>query len=273
MAHAMWEGVAAGWADHAEDADRRSAALTERMLDAAAVAPGSRVLVLAGGPGGLGIAAAGRVGGSGTVVLSDVVPAMVETALGRAHACGLNNVIGAVRDLEAVDEPDGTFDAVLCREGLMFAVDHARAVAEIARVLRPRGRVVVAVWGPRADNPWLGIVLDALGAAVGMELPPPGIPGPFALGDEDGLAALLAGAGLVDVRVEAVRVDLEAMSFDEWWSRTRALAGPVSGIVDGLDPDTRARLEDRLRADVAPFTHEGRVVLPGVSLLASATRA
>jgi SAM-dependent methyltransferase len=66
---------------------------------------------------------------------------------------------------------------VLCREGLMFAFDPAQAAAGIRRVLRPRGRVAVAVWGPRARNPWLGVVFDAVGAVLGAPVPRPGFRG------------------------------------------------------------------------------------------------
>ena len=69
---------------------------------------------------------------------------------------------------------------------------------------RPRGRV--AVWGPRARNPWLGCVFDAVGAQLGAPVPPPGVPGPFALDDPDGLAALLRDAGLADVAVDELAV-------------------------------------------------------------------
>ena len=75
----------------------------------------------------------------------------------------------------------------------------SRAAREIRRVLRPGGRVALAVWGPRDRNPWLGIIFDAVSAQLGRPVPPPGVPGPFSLADADGLAALLTGAGLADV--------------------------------------------------------------------------
>ena len=92
----------------------------------------------------------------GEVVLSDVVPEMTAIAAARAEALGLDNVSTCVLDLEQIDQPDDSYDVVLCREGLMFAADPARAAGEIRRVLRPGGRVALAVWGPRERNPWLG---------------------------------------------------------------------------------------------------------------------
>src|SRR5689334_1457790 len=172
--HTMWDGVAPAWAERADSVDERVAGVTQRLLGRAAPATGNRVLELAAGVGGAGLAAAGRVGPDGQVVISDVAPAMVAAAAARAEARGVTNVGTAVLDLEAIDRPDRTFDVVVCREGLMFAIDPAAAVAEIHRVLRPGGRVAVSVWGPRERNPWLGEVLDAVSAELGVELPPPG---------------------------------------------------------------------------------------------------
>ena len=66
--------------------------------------------------------------------------------------------------------------------------------------------MALAVWGPRARNPWLGLVLDAVSEQLGMPFPPPGVPGPFALEDAERLAALLAGAGLAEVAVTELAV-------------------------------------------------------------------
>lgn len=137
----MWQTVAPGWDENADYVDERTADLTERVLELARVTPGDRVLELACGPGGLGLAAAEL---AREVVLSDVAPAMVEIAAGRARERGLGNVETRTLDLDAIDEPDASYDVVLCREGLMFAGDPAQAAREIARVLKPGGRVGVS---------------------------------------------------------------------------------------------------------------------------------
>src|SRR5215213_11270242 len=136
----MWASVAPAWGEHAEYADTRGAAVTERLLQLSGPRPGERVLELACGPGGVGIAAARLVGPGGEVVLSDIVPEMTEIAAVRAAALGLGNVRTLTLDLDDLAQPDQAYDVVLCREGLMFARDPAHALAGIRRVLRPGGR-------------------------------------------------------------------------------------------------------------------------------------
>ena len=270
--HGMWDAVAPAWAEHADYADARGAAVAERMLELTAPAPGERVLELACGPGGLGLAAAARVTPGGEVVLSDVAAGMTEIAAARAKALGVRNVSTRVLDVESIDEPGDAYDVVLCREGLMFATDPGRAAREIRRVLRPGGRVAIAVWGPRERNPWLGIVFDAVAAQLGRPVPPPGVPGPFSLSDAGGLATLLEDAGLRDVTVGELEVPLRAASFEEWWERTSALAGPLSRILAGLPAPAAHELRERVRAAVAGYTTEAGLKFPGVSLIATARR-
>jgi SAM-dependent methyltransferase len=268
----MWAGVAPAWAERADFVDRRAAGLTGRILERAGLGPGSRVLELASGPGGAGLAAAALVGADGEVVISDVVPAMVDAAARRAAARDLRNVRTAVLDLEAIAEPDATYDVVLCREGLMFAVDPAASVTEIRRVLRPGGRAVVSVWGPRRRNPWLGAVFDAVSEELGMQLPPPGVPGPFALGDPARLGALLAGAPLDDAVIEEVDVPLRVASFDEWWAHMTTLAGPLAAMLATLPPEPVDGVRKRLRDALVEYRATDGYELPGVALLAYGRR-
>jgi len=269
--HSMWAAVATSWGEHADFVDRRGRVLTDTLLDLAAPRPGERVLELACGPGGLGLAAAERIGPSGAVVLSDVASEMTAIAAQRAAARGLGNVTTAVLDIERIDQPDASYDVVLCREGLMFAFDPRQAAREIRRVLRPGGRLALAVWGPRERNPWLGTVLDAVSAQIGAPVPPPGIPGPFALEDADKLGALLDEAGLRDVTVSEVSVPLEVDSFDEWWRRTTALAGPLAKLLALLPEDARRALEGRAREAAKPYETPDGLAFPGVTLVAAAT--
>jgi SAM-dependent methyltransferase len=271
--HGMWAAVAGSWAEHAEYADARGAAAAEKMLDLSAPQPGERVLELACGPAGLGLAAAERVAPGGEVVLSDVVAEMTSIAAARAEALGLRNVSTCELDLEDIDQPDGSYDVVLCREGLMFAADPARAAREIRRVLRPGGRFAIAVWGPRERNPWLGVVFDAVSAQLGRPVPPPGIPGPFSLEDADRLAGVLSGAELTDVVVSELPVPLRAVSFEEWWARTSALAGPLAKMLASLPDEAAAALRARVREASRPYETAAGLEFPGVTLLATGRRA
>ena len=271
--HGMWAAVAGSWAEHAEYADVRGAKAAEQMLDLSMPQPGERVLELACGPGGLGLAAAERVAPDGEVVLSDVVAEMTSIAAARAEARGLSNVSTCELDLEHIDQPDESYDVVLCREGLMFATDPAGAAREIRRVLRPGGRVALAVWGPRERNPWLGVVFDAVSAQIGKPVPPPGIPGPFSLEDAARLAGLLSDADLGDVVVTELPVPLRAGSFEEWWARTSALAGPLAKMLASLPDDATEALRTRLRDATRPYETPTGLEFPGVTLIAAGRRA
>jgi hypothetical protein len=114
------------------------------------------------------------------------------------------------------------------------------------------------------------VVFDAVGAQLGAPVPPPGIPGPFSLADSGELAGLLTGAGLSDVVVTELPVPLRAATFDEWWARTSALAGPLAKVLASL-PEAAARaMRARAREAVGPYTTPAGLEFPGVALIAAA---
>ncbi len=268
----MWNGVAANWEREAEFVDRHGAAATEAMLDAAAVSTGSVVLDLACGPGGAGLAAAARVGASGRVVLADVAAAMVQIAERRSS--GWPQISTMVCDELSIDAPDGTFDAVICRHGLMFVDDPAAAVTEAARVLKAGGRYAALTWNRRKANPWLGLLLDAVGAQFGTTFPPPGVAGPFSLDDPERLTDALRAGGLEEVTVEQVPMPMTLPSVDAWWEQVQRLAGPLALLLANIDPAAREAIRERATAAAEPAasrTSEG-VTFEGSALLASGQR-
>jgi SAM-dependent methyltransferase len=186
---------------------------------------------------------------------------------------GLHSVSTKVLDLERIEQPDASYDVVLCREGLMLVPEPARAAREIRRVLRPGGRVALAVWGPRARNPWLAVVFDTVSEQLGAPTPPPGIPHPFSLDDADKLAGLLTDVGLSEVVVGEVPTPYHAASFDEWWERSTALAGPLAQKLASLSPAEVESLHARAREAIRAYSGPGGLAFPGVSLVAAARRA
>ncbi len=239
----MWDSVAPGWEANAGFVDKQLALATEALLDAAKIGEGDRVLDLAAGPGGAGLAAAERVGSTGSVVISDVAAEMVAVAARRASAVAQAST--AVFDQSTIDFGDATFDAVINRHGLMFVEDPVRTVREAVRVLRPGERFAVMTWDRRQANPWLGLVLDAVGVQFGMPFPPPNVRGPFSLDTRDVLTSVLRDGGLEDVTVEAMSTPMRATSVEEWWERVPKLAGPLAIALAGMETDVRDAIAER----------------------------
>lgn len=271
--HGMWASVAGSWRKHAEFVDARHASVAARMLEFTAPRPGERVLELACGPGGVGLAAAPLVAPDGEVVMSDVAAPMTAIAADRAAALHLGNVSTLVLDLERIAQDDESYDVVVCRDGLQFVPDPAAAAGEIRRVLRPGGRVAIVAWGPRARNPWLGVVFDAITAALGRPTPPPGVPSPFSLDDSTRLAAVLREGQLADVTVTELSVPLRAVSLDAWWAMTTDLAGPLAKMFETLPAEKVQAIRTRAREAAAPYQTANGLEFPGVAFLATARRA
>jgi SAM-dependent methyltransferase len=269
----MWDSVAPGWEANAGFVDEQLALATEALLDAARIGEGDRVLDLAAGPGGAGLAAALRVGSTGRVVLSDVAAEMVAVAAKRASADTQVNT--AVFDQSAIGFGDGSFDAVINRHGLMFVEDPARTVAEAVRVLRAGGRYAVMTWARRDANPWLGLVLDAVGEQFGVPFPPPNVRGPFSLDTHDVLISVLRDGGLEDVTVKAMSTPMRATSLAEWWERVPKLAGPLAIALAGMEADVRDAISERAMQSgtKASAREEDGIVFEGSVLIGAGHKA
>lgn len=269
----MWDSVAPGWEANAGFVDEQLAPATKALLDAAQIGEGDRVLDLAAGPGGAGLAAAQRVGSTGRVVLSDVAAAMVAVAAKRLSADA--QVSTAVFDQSAIDFGDASFDAVINRHGLMFAEDPAQTVAEAVRVLRAGGRYAAMTWDRREVSPWLGLVLDAVSAQFGVPFPPPNVRGPFSLDTPDLLTSVLRDGGLEDVTVQAMSTPMHAASLGEWWERVPKLAGPLAIALTGMETDVRDAIAERAMQSgtKAAASEEDRIVFEGSVLIGSGHKA
>ncbi len=167
-----------------------------RVLGAAGIEPGQRVLDVACGTGVLAREAARRIGEGGFVAGIDPAPGMLAVARELAPAIGWHQGTA-----ESLPFPERSFDAVVSQFGLMFFTDKERGLREMLRVLVPGGRLAVAVWDSLENSPAYPIEVELLDRLAGT---PAGdaLRAPFALGDKAELAALFERAGAVGVAIE-----------------------------------------------------------------------
>lgn len=245
----------AAWERIADNFDRYATpftlALGEQALRTAGLRPGMRFLDVAAGTGALGIPAA-RLGAR--VTATDYSAAMVRRLAARARDVGLTQVESRVMDGMALEFPDGSFDLAGSQNGVSLFPDMARGLSEMARVVTPGGRVLVVAFGtPPPGAEFLSFFLASLRAAVpGFEPPPMDPPPPpFRLADPERMRAALSGAGLTDVRVEALDWHIEVRSAEHLWSLTTSSNPLAVRLVADLTEEHRAAarqvLDDMLR--------------------------
>jgi ubiquinone/menaquinone biosynthesis C-methylase UbiE len=261
-----WEGMAPGWEKRRADIDETTAPVREWLVRELAPEAGDTILELAAGPGDTGFQAAALLGESGRLISSDFSPAMVEVGRRRAAELGVGeNVEHRVLDAQSIDLPDDSVDGVLCRFGYMLMPDPAAALAETRRVLRPGGRLALAVWREPERNPWIAIGGRLLTQRGYVPPPEPGAPSMFALASDERLGGMLADAGFTVLRMEEVPVQFVYTDVDQWVGSAVDTGGMFAKAWVEIPEDEQAEIKEELAAAFEPFAVEEGYDLPGVT--------
>jgi SAM-dependent methyltransferase len=266
-----WGRAAAGWDKRARSVREFGLPVSTWMLDHAGLQPGLRVLELAAGPGETGFLAAELIRPGGTLVCTDATDEMLEVARARAQELGVENVEFNRIELEWIDLETASVDVVLCKWGLMFAVDPEAALREARRVLRPGGRIALAVWDGPPVNPWATIPTRALVELGHTTQPDPDAPGMFALAPPGRLQGVLEDAGFVDVVVGTVEPPRAFDSVEEYLAETHDLSSMFREVFDPLSDEQRAEVGARVTELAQPYIEaDGTLRLPARTLVAAA---
>lgn len=246
--------------------------LSRVVLKLAAVGAGERVMDLACGTGILARLLAPVVGDRGRVVALDLRPGMLEAAskLTVPYGAAIEWTEG---DATKLDFAPGSFDVVLCQQGLQFFADRAAAIAEMKRVLAPGGRVVIATWCALDEQSmWSDVIRVEQRHVSALGLPTTDMDLPFSLNDAGELRGLLERGGLRDVVVErkTVETDFPAEGLIDY--SLRSYAAVLPHIAN--DPMAFRKFADAVTAEadeiVKRYTRDGRAMFPMQTLIATA---
>ena len=225
-------------------------AWASRVADAAEVHAGQRVLDVACGTGILARTVADRVGPTGSVVGLDVNKGML--AVAERQAPHLEWQDGLAEELPFDND---SFDAVVSQFGLMFFEDKSRAIQEMGRVLRPGGRLAVAVWDTLDNTPGYAVMVDLLQRLFGDEAAN-GLRAPYSLGDVPALQALFDRAGLQNSAITTHPGTAQFHSIQSW------VYTDINGwvLADMLDDAQFDLLLQEAEQELQPFVTNGGAV-------------
>jgi SAM-dependent methyltransferase len=259
---AAWAGLSASWekwdAVIMDQLGPVGAAMVER-LD---LAEDQQHLDIASGTGEPGLTIA-RLVPHGRVVLTDLAPEMLEVATRRATAQGITNVETRVCSADDLPYGDATFDSVSVRFGFMFFPDLAAAAAELARVLRPGGRLCSSVWVDPDANPWTSIAMRAISAEVALPTPDPDGPNMYRCAATGQVRGLFEAAGLRDVAEWDVDVALVTRTPTEYWQMLSEHVSLAAAALRNVDEPTRERIAAAVTSEVRAYEVDGQVRVPG----------
>jgi len=236
----------------------------DALFALASPAVGERVLDIACGTGLVSFDAARAVGPNGHVLGIDLSDRMINAAGRRARDLKISNCIFSRMDAETLALPDASIDVALCALGLMYMPDPEQALREMYRVLRPGGRVSLAVWGERSKCGW-----SAIFPIVDDEVASEVCPLFFRLGEQDTLARLCADAKFGNIRHRRITATLTFSDADEACDAA-FVGGPVALAWSRFDHEVRARVRARYLNAIESWRHGHGYRIPGEFVIAGA---
>jgi SAM-dependent methyltransferase len=279
---ADWNGQSGEyWVANQARLDAMFAVFGQAAIEAAAPATGERVLDVGCGAGASSRALASRVGAGGHVLGVDIS----EPLIGRARALAPQDTPAQFRvaDPSSAELPEGAFDILFSRFGVMFFDDPTGAFAHMRRALQPGGRVAFVCWRGVAENDWVRLPMEAIKGIVPLTTPPdPEVPGPFSFGDRERVTRILTEAGFTDIAIAPFYASIpfgEGEGEGEGGTRDAAIddavkmvleGGPLSRALADQPEDIRARTWAAVRAAFAGLPGERSVMIDGAAWIVMA---
>jgi ubiquinone/menaquinone biosynthesis C-methylase UbiE len=249
-----WDSVAHGWEKWWRVIEIGAEKVSRRLIELASIKVGSNVLDISTGIGEPAITAAREVGNTGQVLATDISSEMLSIAKQRAINAGLQHAIVFKQgDTGTMELPNSTFDAALCRFGLMFLPDLDTALLNIYGSLVNGGRFAAAVWASPEKDSLFTSTMNTVMKETRTSPPPAGVPGPFSLSDENLLRNYFVNSGFKDVTIERIDVTFDFGSSKEYASFVLETAGPLQEMLSNESSERRQKILEAVSESARKF--------------------
>jgi ubiquinone/menaquinone biosynthesis C-methylase UbiE len=252
-AREQWDRAAAGWNDHGPQIRAWLRDATAAMIEMAGIKRGSRVLDVAAGAGDQTEDLAERVGPEGYVLATDISAGILELAKRNIEQAGYRNVDFRVADGENLSAEEASFDAAVCRLGLMLFPDPLQGLREMHRALRSGGSACTIVFSTPQANPCIAVLMQTALEHAGLPPRDPYQPGSLmSLGKPGLIDELFREAGFRAVATTRISAPFRLPSAADYLAFIRSSASPIQQILGRLNSAAQqsafAEMEERLRA-------------------------
>ena len=269
----VWRESAKFWTKHSDTIHKMFVPLTRALIERAGIRKGQTVLDIAGGAGEPSLTIAGVVGPEGSVTCTDAVPQMVEAARAEAQRRGLTNMQFRHCLADSLPFADNSFDVVVSRLGAMFFPDPVAAMREMLRVLKPGGRLALAVWGKSDVNPFCYLVTRVMEQHVKSPAADPDAPNAFRFAEPGKLTRVLTQAGAIDVEEDVVTFDLEApISPRQFWTLRSQTSDTLREKLKKLSADEQAQIAVEIEQAVQEFFPANQMKFPAQLIIATGNK-
>lgn len=262
----IWDKAAVGWGEWWPVFEQGAQPLTDRLLDLAGVGAGNKVIDIATGVGEPAVSAALRVSLEGAVVGIDRSAGMLEVARDRVRRLGLRNTTFLQMAAEELNFPENSFDAGLCRWGLMFVDDLNGVLERVWHQLRPGGWLAVAVWAASPKVPLISLPLAVI--ARTLRLPPQPDDASFTLANRHALTQAFGQAGFTRIHSETFTLTTTFADGPTYTSYLQAVSPTLTMMLGSLPLDKQNYLWQAVgeAARHRYISQDGLLRLPGEAL-------
>lgn len=268
-----WKETARFWTRHRHTIRTMFAPLTVALIERAQIHEGQRVLDIAGGAGEPSLTIAGLIAPTGSVTYTDAVAEMMEAAQSEAKERGLTNVEFFQCTGDSLPFPDNSFDVVVCRLGVMLFPDPLSALREMLRVLKPEGRVALAVWHKSELNPFCYVITDIMDRHLAPVATDPEAPGAFRFAAAGKLSQMMKEAGASEAEESVLRFDIAApLTKGEFWDMRSQTSDTLREKLARLSADERSEIAAEIEAALQEFFPSNQMKFPAQMIVASGSK-